>query len=529
MKNIEEYILEQEYSENYELIEEGFFSWLSKVGKKFWNWLTGKNFDDKDTNWKTDKKMKWIKGDNSSLKKFYDQESLQNNFSNSFNSYEKYKDIPIKSITSTNKTGVPIIQILFTVYKNNNIDDMIKILNRSYNISQAEINKIHRLKSAILVLSIDISENNDERNDDIWDDYIQKQLDNLCDEVDMMFFDGRAIPRDVKRWIENDNLYHANNSSKSTQLIMLNGNVTWNNIDDSKIKAEEKPKEETKPEEKPKEETKPEEKPNEDDKMTDAEKEELKKKGEQNTEEIKNTVDSKKNTFTVKDISFEYNINAEEIAKILNKKLNKDYKYILITDIEDTDSSLNMKDIKKCITSDDFNKTIKKLLKIEDDTEALVCFKIKLDKEHKPLLNSFDNMSADNDANDGDVKFEISDNDNGLYVLNVSESLNEALDIDNIFWMLDTWFANNEQEKTSFMSIIDNCIIKKTYNKNDLAKLCDNINFDIRPFINFMSKDAVVTDNKREDFNIDYYYELKKIIDVLVSNKSTSNKFVRFS
>ena len=89
--------------------------------------------------------------------------------------------------------------------------------------------------------------------------------------------------------------------------------------------------------------------------------------------------------------------------------------------------------------------------------------------------------------------------------------------------MLDTWFSNNEQEKTSFMSLIDNCVIKKTYNKNDLAKLCDNINFDIRPFINFISKDAVIKDNEREDDNIDYYYELKKIIDALISNKATNN------
>ena len=106
---------------------------------------------------------------------------------------------------------------------------------------------------------------------------------------------------------------------------------------------------------------------------------------------------------------------------------------------------------------------------------------------------------------------------------------NESLDVDNLFWMLDTWFSNNEQEKTSFMSLIDNCIIKKTYNKNDLAKLCDNINFDIRPLINFISKDAVIKDNEREDMNIDYYYELKKIIDALISNKATNNKYVRFS
>lgn len=112
---------------------------------------------------------------------------------------------------------------------------------------------------------------------------------------------------------------------------------------------------------------------------------------------------------------------------------------------------------------------------------------------------------------------------------NIIEYTNESLDVDNLFWMLDTWFSNNEQERTSFMSLIDNCVIKKTYSKNDLAKLCDNINFDIRPFINFISKDAVIKDNGREDDNIDYYYELKKIIDALISNKATNNKYVRFS
>lgn len=107
--------------------------------------------------------------------------------------------------------------------------------------------------------------------------------------------------------------------------------------------------------------------------------------------------------------------------------------------------------------------------------------------------------------------------------------IHESLDIDNLFWMLDTWFTNNEQERSTFMSIIDNCIIKRTYTKNDLAKICDTINFEIRPFINFICKDAVVKDNNPEDYNIDYYYELKKVIDTLISNKATNNKFVRFS
>ena len=78
------------------------------------------------------------------------------------------------------------------------------------------------------------------------------------------------------------------------------------------------------------------------------------------------------------------------------------------------------------------------------------------------------------------------------------------------------------------MSLIDNCIIKKTYTKNDLGKLCDHCNIEIRPFINFMCKDATTKGTNMDD-NIDYYYELKKIIDALISNKATNNKYVRFS
>ena len=38
-----------------------------------------------------------------------------------------------------------------------------------------------------------------------------------------------------------------------------------------------------------------------------------------------------------------------------------------------------------------------------------------------------------------------------------------------------------------------------------------------------------IMNNKEQYMDKDYYYELKNIIDALISNKATNNKYVRFS
>ena len=232
----------------------------------------------------------------------------------------------------------------------------------------------------------------------------------------------------------------------------------------------------------------------------------------------------------------EYTKDIKRIEKITNIKVdNKNFYNFVITKL-DINDKYDVEQYENVI--DDFilpvicNK-LAKVTKINDDKEMKIYIKLD-DDVYADHIKKLRKLSLAK-------KIRIKESINNIFIIIGRKSsdmiettkklktANESLDVDNLFWMLDTWFSNNEQEKTTFMSLIDNCIIKKTYNKNDLAKLCDNINFDIRPFINFISKDVVIKDNEREDMNIDYYYELKKIIDALISNKATNNKYVRFS
>ena len=244
----------------------------------------------------------------------------------------------------------------------------------------------------------------------------------------------------------------------------------------------------------------------------------------------------------------EYTNDPKRITNITNIKVNnKNYHNFAITKLDindkyDVDQYENIIDdfilpviCNKLadVTNIDDDKELKIYIKLDDTIYAdhikklrklSLAKKIRLKESINNIFIIIGRKSSDMIATSQELKTKQKETNS-----NETQLTNESLDVDNLFWMLDTWFANNEQEKTTFMSLIDNCIIKKTYNKNDLAKLCDNINFDIRPFINFMCKDAVIKDNEREDDNIDYYYELKKIIDALMSNKATNNKYVRFS
>lgn len=564
MKNIEEYIIEQEFDDNF-LIEEGFFSWIAKLGKKFWAWLTGKDYTGDDVDWNVGKKKKlqWVATKSSEFEKITKNKGLADNFPSTMRIIEKTPNLGMMQAVNSSRT--PVIMILLT----NNKEMITKILQKNAKNYDRYMNRVANVENPIMILSIEIARGNNEDEDDIFDDYIRKEIDNnLMKSYDVVFIDQRRVHNSFQKLLQYEYDFEKD-------FPVFSAATSWDDIDNKtpvkkpsaqdRTSTDKKPDEEKPQEQKPTEEKPQEQKPNDKPKTKKQAKkkepkEEIPKADNGDIEIEKKRPKPKEKTVPDNIIEFsdtsndeviataEYTNDPKRIAKITNIKVDeKDFYNFAITKL-DINDKYTVAQYENVI--DDFilpvicNK-LAEVTKIGDDKELKIYIKLddatyadhikklrKLSLVNKiKMKESINNIFIIIGRKSSDMIATTKELKNKQKAANNEETkpTNESLDVDNLFWMLDTWFANNEQEKTSFISLVDNCIIKKTYNKNDLAKLCDNINFDIRPFINFISKDAVIKDNEREDVNIDYYYELKKIIDALISNKATNNKYVRFS
>lgn len=532
MKNIEEYIIEQEFDDHF-LIEEGFFSWLSKLGKKFWEWLTSKDYTGKDVDWNVGekKKLQWVATKSSEFEKITKNKGLADNFPSTMRIIDKIPNLGMMQAVNSNKT--PVIMILLT----NNKEMIAKILQKNAKNYDRYMNRVANVENPIMILSIEIARGNSENDDDIFDDYIRKEIDNnLLKTYDVVFIDQRRVHNSFQKLLQYEYDFEKD-------FPVFSAVMSWDDIDNKT--PGKKPEEEKPQEQKPTDEKHKEEIPKADDGNIEIEKKTPKPKEKTVPDNIIEFSDTSNDEVIA---TAEYTNDPKRIVKITNIKVNDtDFYNFAITKL-DINDKYTVDQYENVI--DDFilpvlcnklaeaanvadDKELKIYIKLDDDAYAdhikklrklSLAKKVRMKESINNIFIIIGKKSSDMIATSKELKAkQEATNDKE------TKTTNESLDVDNLFWMLDTWFANNEQEKTSFMSLVDNCIIKKTYNKNDLAKLCDNINFDIRPFINFISKDAVIKDNEREDFNVDYYYELKKIIDALISNKATNNKYVRFS
>ena len=422
-------------------------------------------------------------------------------------------------IQAFNSSKTPVVMILLT----NNKELIAKILKKNAKNYDKYANRVANVENPIMLVSIEIARGNNENDDDIFDDYIRKEIDNnILNTYDVVFIDQKRMQNSFKNLLQYEYDFEKD-------FPVFSAEMSWDDIDNNAATVK-----------KPDTKEHVEEIPNAADGDIEIEKKTPKPKEKAVPDNIIEFTDTSNNEVIA---TAEYTNDPKRIANITNIKVNsKDFYNFAITKL-DINDKYDVDQYENVI--DDFilpvicnkladaakigdDKELKIYIKLDDDVYAdhikklrklSLATKIKIKESINNIFIIIGKKSSDMIATAKELKTGQEE----------SSSTNESLDVDNLFWMLDTWFANNEQEKSSFMSLIDNCIIKKTYNKNDLAKLCDNINFDIRPFINFISKDAVIKDNEREDFNIDYYYELKKIIDALISNKATNNKYVRFS
>ena len=87
---------------------------------------------------------------------------------------------------------------------------------------------------------------------------------------------------------------------------------------------------------------------------------------------------------------------------------------------------------------------------------------------------------------------------------------------DNLYWKLDQWFHNNEEQKQQFIDIVSQCRVSKP-DKSTIDFMLNNIKFDTKKFVDFVMDN---TDNKELD---DYPYIMQKTIDTIIANKS--NKY----
>lgn len=100
----------------------------------------------------------------------------------------------------------------------------------------------------------------------------------------------------------------------------------------------------------------------------------------------------------------------------------------------------------------------------------------------------------------------------------------EELD-DNLFWMLDKWFERNEKQAQEFIEIIIKCKQDgQKVNLDNLKKYIKGtqIESNLQEFINFVDNDL------EPQLNKDYIYILKLIIEMVIGNKSKTNKYIKY-
>ena len=100
--------------------------------------------------------------------------------------------------------------------------------------------------------------------------------------------------------------------------------------------------------------------------------------------------------------------------------------------------------------------------------------------------------------------------------------VNEGL-LDNMLFLLDTWFKNNDVEKEEFTNICMQSLKNKTKNtsvkdiKDYLAGT--ELEKNLKSFVNFIQGDVKMPANS------DYYYLFGKIVDNVMANQSKDNKY----
>lgn len=105
----------------------------------------------------------------------------------------------------------------------------------------------------------------------------------------------------------------------------------------------------------------------------------------------------------------------------------------------------------------------------------------------------------------------------------LSKSINEEID-DNIFWKIDTYFQNNEDELKSFNGLVDVCRANKGFNTSTIdAYLSGNelLSKNQKKFVDFI-EDTIHPDTS---ITKDYNAAFTNIIKTVIGNKTDGIKY----
>lgn len=132
-------------------------------------------------------------------------------------------------------------------------------------------------------------------------------------------------------------------------------------------------------------------------------------------------------------------------------------------------------------------------------------------------------LTDDGNIQKCNIMFNSNQNEHIITHKSLSSFIYEALDNDNIFYLLNSYFRNDEQSKNDFYNIIAECVKRKAVSKNELAELIKGtfLENELEGFINFVDNDVSL---KNTDNNIDYLSELQNLIKWLITNQSLQKK-----
>lgn len=211
----------------------------------------------------------------------------------------------------------------------------------------------------------------------------------------------------------------------------------------------------------------------------------------------KNKQDEYKDLSTIFAFELDKDLNSNNTVKnnIVILSLQKIIEYLK----KDNRTGFNGEGVTINFLGENYDRTVKKLnLKKTKDNVYIWKF--------KKVVDDDDNDDTKDDKKD-DKKDDVK------LIEYKPKQTNEALDEENIFWKIDKWFENNEDQRETFMSLISN--YGKTVDVKTLSKDIENTTLkdNLKEFINFLYDDFDFDSEK------DYIYQLKKIIEFLKQQK----------
>lgn len=88
----------------------------------------------------------------------------------------------------------------------------------------------------------------------------------------------------------------------------------------------------------------------------------------------------------------------------------------------------------------------------------------------------------------------------------------ENIDSDNLLWKIETYFKNKKEQYNYFVELTKKFEEQHNISDDDINDFIEKSSINLKKFIDFISEDV-------ENINIDYMYELRKVIQNILDDK----------